>query len=148
MKNVSQKIRKIRHTLKHKSQTQKGPVPETSISASDPSMSAKKPRTNATFQQLGTQQPESEEDIQRNLTELKREWEKSKPNKIHIQQLLKSTLPYRIELMRDNPDGSIAVVLSEFPCFTDSQYVSLLLYDEKSLPADWPFKFQVLKYTK
>ena len=70
----------------------------------------------------------SGEEETNHVTELKKEFQKKRPNKIHIKLLIKKTHRRFKELLLKNPGGQIQPVLAVFPCFEDREFVSICLH--------------------
>lgn len=114
----------MRHNLKIKSQTYDSSKVKSSIEATPPSKKfwviPESPQPTA----------KTEDEIKSHMVRLNEEWKKHAKNRYvgHIKMLLRETIQYRDEVLRNNPNSLMKQVVKEFCCFTDAIYVSPFYY--------------------
>lgn len=65
----------------------------------------------------------SEEECERHVVELQKEWRSSSCNSSHLNMLLKETYVNRRQWLPTLPTGKLAPILEKFPCFEEGNYV-------------------------
>ena len=114
---MSQKIRHIRFNQRNKSQ----------MHENEPTPPQKRMFKPASLGPRLASEPVSN-DSKVHTAELQKEWNSTQPfprNSNHIKLLLKQTREYRVQQLKNHPNGRIRPVIDEFPCFEDGQYVSI-----------------------
>ena len=67
----------------------------------------------------------SEEDYQKHLAQLEKEWKRPKPNESHMFLMLKETYKSNASWIKDLPDGQVAIILDKIPVYENAKYVSV-----------------------
>ena len=113
---MSQKIRHIRFNQRNKSQ----------MNENNPTPQKRMFKPASLGPQLASEPVSSDSKV--HTSELQKEWHSKQPlarNSNHIKLLIKQTREYRVQQLKNHPNGRIRPVIDEFPCFEDGQYVSI-----------------------
>jgi len=118
-KSLSQKVRHLRLSLKTKSQSHERGEPPSKRQCFVPLSPVADSGVNLNAC--------SDEDINRHIAELQKEWQKS-PNSrsaSHVKTLLKATRSDRVTILADSAQGCMALVFKKYPCFESCVHLSI-----------------------
>lgn len=102
-KALSQKMRTLRHNEKTKSLTSTQPCTSSS------------PKQIKLAKEVSNNVMSADEHYEEHVAEMKREFEKQKPDQVHLKQLIKQTFRKRREWISNQPSGQTKAIVEEFP---------------------------------
>ena len=114
-KALSQSIRTERFRRKRKSLLEVPPIPSKTFSV-----------LNRTVPEPSMETP-SEEEYEKHVVELQKEWKCTTPSREHIKMLFEETFILRRRWLSTLTVGKVAPIIEKFPCFGEGYYVSRIV---------------------
>lgn len=107
-------MRTLRHNEKTKSLTSTQPCTSSS------------PKQIKLAKEVSNNVMSADEHYEEHVAEMKREFEKQKPDQVHLKQLIKQTFRKRREWISNQPSGQTKAIVEEFPWIVKRSNVSTL----------------------